>query len=178
MNCGSGRINTKPLSYCGHLGVSPATTYSPPMSRAYRAVTWPIPERLLGPINNQVIFKFCFICLSSHVPPSGHRATGHSKKKMAPKLSTQAKFALMVVAVHVVQIVSERLYYTHCSRRFFMSLFTRGSPMCSTLRGASDTLSQNFNKIVAGGLLVALQHPLNKLLEGSMGAPAELVSSV
>lgn len=100
------------------------------------------------------------------------------QNKMAPKMSAQAKFALMVVAVHVAQIVSEHLYYRHCSRSLFMSLFTRGSPMCTTLRGASDTLSQNFNKIVAGGLLVALQHPLNKLLEGSGGAPAQFVSSV
>ena len=102
------------------------------------------------------------------------------QKKMAKfqmLMSTQVKFAVMVVMVHVCQIVSEHLYYAHCSRNIFQSLFTRGSPMCLTLRGTSDTLSHNFNKIVAGGLLVALQHPLNKLLEGSGGDPAKFATS-
>lgn len=98
-----------------------------------------------------------------------------------PVMSTKvqfAKVAVVVAAVHMVQMVSEYMYYSYCSRNIFRSLFTRGSPMCQMLRSTSDTLSISFNKIVAGSLLVALQHPLNKFLEGGSGAPAESGLSV
>ena len=103
--------------------------------------------------------------------------TSNTAYKMPP-MTSGAKFALCVVIVHVAQIVSEQLYYKHCSRGIFWSLFTRGSPMCTSLRATSDTLSIAFNKVIAGCFLIALQHPLNKLLEGSSGSPVKVDSSV
>lgn len=88
-----------------------------------------------------------------------------------------AKFALAMFAVHLVQHLSEYLHYQHCSRGMFWSLFTRGSPMCTTLRSTSDVFAGGFQKVLAGGVLVGINHSLNKLLEGGSWQPAELLSS-
>lgn len=85
-----------------------------------------------------------------------------------------AKFAFAMFAVHLVQYVSEYFHYQHCSRGMFFSMFTRGSPMCVTLRATSDAFAGGIQKVLAGGVLVTVNHSLNKLIEGGAGRPSEL----
>ena len=87
-----------------------------------------------------------------------------------------AKFALAMFAVHLTQYLSEYFHYHNCSRGMFWSMFTRGSPMCTTLRSTSDALAGGIQKVLAGVVLVAVNHSLNKFLEGGPGQPAELLS--
>ena len=97
--------------------------------------------------------------------------------KIKMRFHPYAKFALAMAAVHLVQYMSEYFHYQNCSRGMFWSLFTRGSPMCTTLRAASDMFAGSFQKVLAGGVLVTVNHSLNKLLEGNSRQPPEFLAS-
>jgi len=107
------------------------------------------------------------------VPPE--RSEIQTKNKM--RFHPYAKFALAMAAVHLVQYMSEYFHYQNCSRGMFWSMFTRGSPMCATLRATSDMFAGGIQKVLAGGVLVTINHSLNKLLEGDLRHPSELLSS-
>jgi len=121
------------------------------------------------------IVYLCVIFLSD-VPSSGP-ATGVMFKTKKMRFHPYAKFVAAMFAVHLVQYLSEYFHYQHCSRGMFWSVFTRGSPMCTTLRATSDAFAGGIQKVLAGGALVAVNHSLNKLLEGGSGKPTELLTS-
>jgi len=108
-------------------------------------------------------------------PVHPERSEFQTKNKM--RFHPYAKFALAMAAVHLVQYMSEYFHYQHCSRGMFWSMFTRGSPMCTTLRATSDIFAGGIQKVLAGGVLVTVNHSLNKLLEGDLRHPSELLAS-
>lgn len=86
-------------------------------------------------------------------------------------INKYAKFAAAVAAIHLLQYIADYAYFRYCSYNLFWALFTRGSPVCQTLRVTSDAFSGTLVKFLGGSFLVAIHHPLNQLLEGGPGAP-------